>query len=286
MLTMLIGGLWHGAGWTFVVWGCDPRRRARRRALVARPAGYVERPSTAWRRAWQRFLTFQIVCFAWIFFRSDSFSDAWDIIVRLLHGLGGALGTRHGRSAARDRGGIGSQYLPRRLPLVSWHASRVCPCPLRLSSSRSRSSPPTPGARGRGPVHLLPVLMTGRDTRVGGSVRTGGACTPPGAAIVVALLALLIGALLNAPGLEKSARSRRRAGSGTSRSPSGAASTADSDALRLDEPAAVSRPPSGARTTTRSTRRRGAEAGREPASGLRRSGRSSRPSAAANLDRG
>ena len=28
-------------------------------------------------------MTLQIVCFAWIFFRSDSFADAWDLIVRL-----------------------------------------------------------------------------------------------------------------------------------------------------------------------------------------------------------
>ena len=39
MLTMLIGGLWHGAGWTFVVWGGDPRDGARRGALVAEPSG-------------------------------------------------------------------------------------------------------------------------------------------------------------------------------------------------------------------------------------------------------
>ncbi len=51
MLTMLIGGLWHGAGWTFVAWGAIHGA-----ALVAerwwrdRP-GYVERPSTAWRRS-------------------------------------------------------------------------------------------------------------------------------------------------------------------------------------------------------------------------------------------
>jgi hypothetical protein len=39
MLTMLIGGLWHGAGWTFVVWGGIPRHRALHRALVARTTG-------------------------------------------------------------------------------------------------------------------------------------------------------------------------------------------------------------------------------------------------------
>ena len=37
MLTMLLGGLWHGASWTFVVWGGDPRHRARGRARRRRP---------------------------------------------------------------------------------------------------------------------------------------------------------------------------------------------------------------------------------------------------------
>ena len=88
MLTMLIGGLWHGAGWTFVVWG-----GIHGSALVAerwwrgRP-GFVERPWTRGRRAWHRFVTFQVVCFAWIFFRSDSFADAWDLIERLFSAWG------------------------------------------------------------------------------------------------------------------------------------------------------------------------------------------------------
>ena len=38
MLTMLIGGLWHGAGWTFVVWGGIHGTALVRRALVARAA--------------------------------------------------------------------------------------------------------------------------------------------------------------------------------------------------------------------------------------------------------
>src|SRR6204780_565996 len=70
MLTMLLGGLWHGAAWTFVAWGgihgaglaCerffDDRRRAagraRRDSAVARWLG--------------RLVTFNVVCFAWIFF--------------------------------------------------------------------------------------------------------------------------------------------------------------------------------------------------------------------------
>ena len=118
MLTMLIGGLWHGAGWTFVAWGAIHGA-----ALVGerwwrdRPA-YVERPSTAWRRTWQRVVTFQVVCFAWIFFRSDSFSDAWDLIVRLFTAWGEPSELVTGGVLLAIAVGIGSQYLPRRLPLA------------------------------------------------------------------------------------------------------------------------------------------------------------------------
>lgn len=118
MLTMLIGGLWHGAGWTFVAWGAIHGT-----ALVGerwwrdRPS-YVERPSTAWRRAWQRFLTFQVVCFAWIFFRSDSFADAWELIVRLFTAWGEPSELVTGSVLLAIAVGIGSQYLPRRLPLA------------------------------------------------------------------------------------------------------------------------------------------------------------------------
>ena len=118
MLTMLIGGLWHGAGWTFVAWGAIHGS-----ALVAerwwrdRP-GYVERPLTGLRRAWHRFLTFQIVCFAWIFFRADSFADARDVIVRLFTAWGQASPLVTGGALLAIAVGIGSQYLPPRFPLM------------------------------------------------------------------------------------------------------------------------------------------------------------------------
>jgi D-alanyl-lipoteichoic acid acyltransferase DltB (MBOAT superfamily) len=129
MLTMLIGGLWHGAGWTFVVWGAIHGG-----ALVAerwwreRP-GFVERPSTPWRRAWHRFVTFQVVCFAWIFFRSDTFSDAWDVIVRLFTAWGQPSPLVTGGVLAAIAVGIGSQYLPSRFPLgvMAWFSRLPVP---------------------------------------------------------------------------------------------------------------------------------------------------------------
>ncbi len=118
MLTMLLGGLWHGAGWTFVVWGAIHGT-----ALVAerwwrdRP-GYVARPATGWTLAWKRLVTFNLVCFAWIFFRSDSFADAWDMIVRLFTAWGEPSELVTGGVLLAIAVGIGSQYLPRHLPLA------------------------------------------------------------------------------------------------------------------------------------------------------------------------
>jgi D-alanyl-lipoteichoic acid acyltransferase DltB (MBOAT superfamily) len=103
MLTMLLGGLWHGASWTFVFWGflhgaglvatrlwqrnrpewtrvaTSPYRAAREDAR-ARPVQRVDHPAY---RAFRVFLTFHYVCLAWIFFRAKTFADAWQILRQL-----------------------------------------------------------------------------------------------------------------------------------------------------------------------------------------------------------
>jgi alginate O-acetyltransferase complex protein AlgI len=93
MITMVLGGLWHGAAWTFVFWGAlhgvgqafaHVRRRSRvQRGLPAVADGPV--------RIWvQRFLTFQYVCLGWVFFNSSGLSEAFAILGRLLGGWGNA----------------------------------------------------------------------------------------------------------------------------------------------------------------------------------------------------
>jgi alginate O-acetyltransferase complex protein AlgI len=87
MLTMLLGGLWHGAAWTFVVWGgihgfylsLEHWRRARRERM-----GLPEPADTRRRRWMQQFVTFNLVCFAWVFFRSESLENAFAMLGRLL----------------------------------------------------------------------------------------------------------------------------------------------------------------------------------------------------------
>src|SRR5581483_4068982 len=116
MLTFVLGGLWHGAAWTFVVWGAIHGgvlafEHWRHEERIAR--GLPEVEDTWQRRAIDRFVTFQIVCLAWVFFRADSFSNAAAVLGRLFHWGGGApLVTPWVLLAIAV--GIGPQYVPGR----------------------------------------------------------------------------------------------------------------------------------------------------------------------------
>ena len=124
-LTMLIGGLWHGAAWTFVVWGAlHGGYLAAERWIMGRPVvtevpgaaepavtsdgGPVAAPNalittlvgvraryralTPAARLWLgRVLTFHVVCLGWVFFRAPTLSEAFDVLGRLF-----SLGTGTG----------------------------------------------------------------------------------------------------------------------------------------------------------------------------------------------
>ena len=93
MLTMVLGGLWHGAAWTFVVWGSIHgvgQIIGRRRRLLRQAHGLDPLPSGTGRIWLQRFVTFQVVCFAWLFFRSDSLATAFTLLDRLFTAPGPA----------------------------------------------------------------------------------------------------------------------------------------------------------------------------------------------------
>jgi D-alanyl-lipoteichoic acid acyltransferase DltB (MBOAT superfamily) len=105
MLTMLLGGLWHGAAWTFVVWGGIHGLGL----AVERATGW--RPHTRAQQWLGRVLTFHVVCLGWIFFRADSFGTARGVIVRLFDawGQGSPLVTTSVVLAILV--GIGAQYV-------------------------------------------------------------------------------------------------------------------------------------------------------------------------------
>jgi alginate O-acetyltransferase complex protein AlgI len=88
VVVMLLAGLWHGAAWTFVVWGgihgtCLAVERLRRERQRARNGGPVRHPDTVWRTVRARLVTFHVVCFAWVFFRADSLAAAGRVLSRL-----------------------------------------------------------------------------------------------------------------------------------------------------------------------------------------------------------
>jgi D-alanyl-lipoteichoic acid acyltransferase DltB (MBOAT superfamily) len=93
MLTMVLGGLWHGANWTFVIWGAlhgtgQAVGHLRRKSRVSRGLPGVAEGTL--RSTWQRFWTFQFVCLGWVFFNASSFSNATAMLGRLFTGWGNA----------------------------------------------------------------------------------------------------------------------------------------------------------------------------------------------------
>jgi D-alanyl-lipoteichoic acid acyltransferase DltB (MBOAT superfamily) len=73
MITMVLGGIWHGANWTFLLWGffhgallCFYRLVGWESAKPVSPAG----------RAWRMVLMFHLVCFGWLLFRAESLRQA------------------------------------------------------------------------------------------------------------------------------------------------------------------------------------------------------------------
>jgi D-alanyl-lipoteichoic acid acyltransferase DltB (MBOAT superfamily) len=116
LLTMLIGGLWHGAAWTFVVWGALHGAALAAERLWGQRRGGAERRSTPWTRWRARIVVFHFVCFAWIFFRADSFDTAWEMIGGLVTGWGEASPLVTSGVLLAIVVGIGSQYLPARIP--------------------------------------------------------------------------------------------------------------------------------------------------------------------------
>jgi len=93
MLTMLIGGLWHGASWRFVVWGgLHGIYLVVERRLHPVLAGFdfLERKSALFGAA---LLTYLLVCITYVFFRAVDFSSAFSLVTAMFAGGRGNLVT-------------------------------------------------------------------------------------------------------------------------------------------------------------------------------------------------
>ena len=79
MITMLLGGLWHGASWRFVAWGAlHGLFLAVERAI--RPPTHAPRPRSRIPSIVPMLATFALVCVAWVFFRASDFGTAFQIV--------------------------------------------------------------------------------------------------------------------------------------------------------------------------------------------------------------
>jgi alginate O-acetyltransferase complex protein AlgI len=113
LLTMLLGGLWHGAGWNFLIWGGlhglylsinhlwrgATGKPASGVAAKASGAGVLAAQGLSWA------LTFFVVVIAWVFFRASTLAGAWQM-------LGALFGVQGGSSAFASPGILRLMDLP------------------------------------------------------------------------------------------------------------------------------------------------------------------------------
>ena len=85
--TFLLSGLWHGAGWTFVLWGLYQgifivisMNSQKRRKRFEKKHNLKDNKLYTFLRM---FMTFGIVCFGLVFFRADSITQAWNYILKI-----------------------------------------------------------------------------------------------------------------------------------------------------------------------------------------------------------
>jgi len=101
MVTMLLGGLWHGANIRFVIWGGIHGISLAIHKVWTGVFPSGKGPSPLWKRAISAVFTFHIVCLSWVFFRAESIEKAWDMLRQ--------MGTRFGWQSF---GSILWSYLP------------------------------------------------------------------------------------------------------------------------------------------------------------------------------
>lgn len=82
-ITFLVSGIWHGASWTFAAWGALHGAGVILTRRLERSAYYRDHVPVEVKRLW----VFAYVCFAWIFFRAATLSDAALIVRRIFAGL-------------------------------------------------------------------------------------------------------------------------------------------------------------------------------------------------------
>jgi alginate O-acetyltransferase complex protein AlgI len=109
MATMLLGGLWHGAAWNFVLWGGIHGGGLATERWLGEKQGAVRGAPV--RRPWLRwFITFNTVCLAWVFFRAYSLDTVGEMLNRVV--FGGGATTLTASVVAAIVAGLALQFVP------------------------------------------------------------------------------------------------------------------------------------------------------------------------------
>ena len=105
IVTFAVCGFWHGASWNFILWGalhgfymtCSLFYKPLQKRIY-KMAGLEK---SRLQKIWQTLVTFNLVCFAWIFFRANSLSDSLYVITHLFSGCGETLRNITGRGVLK-----------------------------------------------------------------------------------------------------------------------------------------------------------------------------------------
>lgn len=80
MITMLLGGLWHGASWRFIIWGALHGLSLNVHKYFRKVKPAEPTTKTGWKKIRNILYTFHFVCFCWIFFRASSMEIVGDML--------------------------------------------------------------------------------------------------------------------------------------------------------------------------------------------------------------
>lgn len=92
MITMLLGGLWHGAAWTFVFWGAFHGLiiiATHQLSQIQAFAGFAQ-SQQLFNKLFKWLVTFYLVMIGWVFFRATGMDSAWQVLAQM-HGMAGGL---------------------------------------------------------------------------------------------------------------------------------------------------------------------------------------------------
>jgi D-alanyl-lipoteichoic acid acyltransferase DltB (MBOAT superfamily) len=119
MITMLLGGIWHGAAWKFVAWGgIHGAGLVVERALPSLPGRWASRRLV---RVLATLVVFHFVCLTWIFFRADSYDTVLVYLTAMVH-LTPGVSQASGFTVGLIGLGLAMQFVPRDLPrrVATW----------------------------------------------------------------------------------------------------------------------------------------------------------------------